>query len=145
MRSDTHPGDAFLNRTRPTAHPRHNGYKALPQADLNQSNGVVCSQNPPPGQALKGTSSFEDIALIIEEILVSGIIIDRRQRSLDVAKVNELAASIQKIGLRTPITVRIVHDILGDDGRMCSEVPMLATGRHRLEAYRILGLDLSMR
>ena len=37
--------------------------------------------------------------MIIEEILVSGIIIDHRQRSLDRTKVEDLVASIRKIGL----------------------------------------------
>lgn len=79
--------------------------------------------------------------MIIELVPVSGIVIDHRLRRLDTAKVNDMVASIQRIGLRTPITVRIVSERLDDHGVIHHEVPVLIAGLHRLEAARILGWD----
>lgn len=56
-----------------------------------------------------------------------------RARPVDRKAVDALAASIEKIGLRTPITVRMM------DADAVSE-PMLVSGLHRLEACKALGL-----
>jgi hypothetical protein len=79
--------------------------------------------------------------MIIEQMPVPAIVIEHRSRGLDTAKVDELVTSIQRLGLRTPITVRIAHDRTDDDGVLYSEVAVLVAGRHRLEAARILGWD----
>jgi hypothetical protein len=58
---------------------------------------------------------------------VNAIQVGRRVRFVDPEQVDELAKSIQKLGLRTPITVRVARD-----------VPVLVTGLHRLEAVKRL-------
>ena len=52
---------------------------------------------------------------------------------------NRLAASMKQIGLRNPISVRIVDDYVDEDGQVCDGVPILVAGRHRLEAAKRLG------
>ena len=60
------------------------------------------------------------------------IIVGARARSLNAAAVEPLAASLSKIGLRTPITVRMADDAGFSD-------PVLVTGLHRLQAAKLLG------
>lgn len=55
-----------------------------------------------------------------------------RLRHIDANAVASLQASMGKIGLRTPITVRMMDDDAISD-------PMLVSGHHRLEAARALG------
>ena len=64
---------------------------------------------------------------MVTSLSLEAISIGRRLRSLDEAKVAELANSIRTLGLLNPVTV-------AEDGR-------LLAGRHRLEACRRLGLD----
>ena len=66
-----------------------------------------------------------------DEIVIPPRLRDR----LDGDTVTGLMASIEKIGLRTPITVR--WDGEGDEARI-----VLVAGRHRLEACRRLGFQL---
>jgi hypothetical protein len=56
-------------------------------------------------------------------------------------KVEALAASIEQIGLRTPITVRIVDGFVDVDGVVVDGQPVLVTGNHRLHAVRQLGWE----
>ena len=65
----------------------------------------------------------------IEALFVDSIIVSNRHRPVDLGAVKVLAASMQKLGLRTPITIRSPND---------SECYLVA-GRHRLEAARLLG------
>lgn len=58
------------------------------------------------------------------------IIIGEGRRSVDETSVKRLAKSIKSIGLQHPITVR------SEGGKFA-----LIAGRHRLEAYRLLGED----
>ena len=69
------------------------------------------------------------------KIDIDGITIGQRVRPLNAEAVKEIAASIKRIGLRTPITVRITDP--SDD------IPdyRLVSGLHRLEAMRALGED----
>lgn len=77
----------------------------------------------------------------VERIPVSGVRVGSGRRHVDAARVAELTASIQSMGLRTPITVRIVPEMVDDDGVVCEDVPILVAGAHRLEAARSLGWD----
>lgn len=77
----------------------------------------------------------------VERIPVSGVRVGSGRRHVDAARVTELTASIQSMGLRTPITVRIVPEMVDDDGVVCEDVPILVAGAHRLEAARSLGWD----
>jgi hypothetical protein len=64
-------------------------------------------------------------------IPIDSIIVASGHRRINPAKVKELVVSIETIGLKTPITVR-----RAPDGSF-----ILVAGRHRLEAYRKLGLS----
>lgn len=71
----------------------------------------------------------------IDEIFVVG---DRRPLNMDA--VNRLAESIQKIGLQTPITVRLT-DVFDPEEGEYDRVYALVAGHHRFAAYKVLGLD----
>lgn len=68
----------------------------------------------------------------------SDIEIGDRHRALCDEAVNRLAASMKDIGLRHPITVRVVEEMMVD-GHLTSGVPVLVTGAHRLAAAKKLG------
>src|ERR1700738_4382491 len=63
-------------------------------------------------------------------ITITDIDISADRRDVNSASVKRLADSIEKIGLRHPITVREKGDRY-----------ILVAGRHRVEAYKKLGLD----
>jgi ParB-like chromosome segregation protein Spo0J len=65
------------------------------------------------------------------------IFVGERHRALNDDAVVRLQASISEIGLRHPISIRIV-DEMEIDGELIAGVPVLVTGRHRLEAVRRL-------
>lgn len=71
-------------------------------------------------------------------IHVDDIEIGERHRSLSDDACNHLASSMKEIGLKQPITVRVV-DEMEIDGKAVSGVPVLVAGRHRLEAAKRLG------
>jgi len=77
----------------------------------------------------------------IEQFPVSIIEALPDRRSVHQESVDRLAESIKTIGLRTPITVRIVDDIVCADGQKADGVPVLVTGAHRLAAVKQLGWD----
>lgn len=68
----------------------------------------------------------------------SDIEIGERHRALSGDAVERLAASMSEIGLRQPITVRVV-DMMVLDGQEVEGVPVLVTGAHRLAAAKKLG------
>lgn len=70
---------------------------------------------------------------------VDSIVVGERQRALSDDAVERLAASIKALGLRSPITVRVVDDYVLPDGEVCDGVPLLVTGAHRLAAAKKLG------
>ena len=74
----------------------------------------------------------------VEQIDIADIVIGKRARSVDPERVASLKASIAALGLRTPITVRVVPEMVVD-GVTTSEVPVLVTGLHRLQAFKDLG------
>lgn len=65
---------------------------------------------------------------------------DRLRSTVDPARVASLAESIKAIGLLTPITYRTLPEVV-IDGETIHDVPSLITGRHRLEACKLLGLE----
>jgi ParB-like chromosome segregation protein Spo0J len=71
----------------------------------------------------------------------TSIVIDDRARALRDDAVAALMESMRSIGLRTPITVRFEDQRTLEDGTVVHEVPILVTGRHRLEAAIRLGWD----
>jgi hypothetical protein len=76
--------------------------------------------------------NYESRSIDIDDIQVGG-----RLRSLQPEKVAAIAASMAEIGLRTPISVRILDSML-IDGEDVLEVPVLVAGAHRLAAARML-------
>lgn len=72
-------------------------------------------------------------------ISVASIEIGERHRALSKDAVARLAKSMAGIGLRSPITVRVVDDYVLDDGEVCDGVPVLVAGHHRLAAAKSLG------
>jgi ParB-like chromosome segregation protein Spo0J len=69
------------------------------------------------------------------------IVITGRARALREDAVAPLMESMARVGLRTPITVRIEEERPDADGVLCGDVPVLVAGRHRLEAAIRLGWD----
>lgn len=70
---------------------------------------------------------------------IDSIVIGERHRALSEDAVTRLANSMEAIGLRSPITVRVVNDYVSADGEVCDGVPLLVAGRHRLAAAKKLG------
>jgi len=64
-----------------------------------------------------------------------------RHRPVNSEAVDRLAQSMKEIGLRQPITIRIVDDFVNEDGEISDGVALLVTGHHRLEAARRLGWE----
>lgn len=69
----------------------------------------------------------------VQSIRVEHIHVGERHRKAPEDAVERLARSISEIGLRTPITVRVV-DEMELDGEMVEGVPVLVTGATRLAA-----------
>lgn len=63
------------------------------------------------------------------------------RRDVNKNAASALAESIKSIGLKTPITVRLVDGFVDFDGVVVDGQPVLVTGAHRLEAARLLGWD----
>ena len=76
----------------------------------------------------------------IMDIKTDEIFIVGNRRPLNQDAVARLADSISNIGLQTPITVRLTDVLDPEDGEY-TRAFVLITGRHRLEAYKVLGLD----
>lgn len=74
-----------------------------------------------------------------ERVLIEAIRCEKRLRAANPERIDALAKSIQRLGLQTPITVRIVREFLEDDGGTTTDVPILVSGMHRLEAAKSLG------
>jgi predicted transcriptional regulator len=81
--------------------------------------------------------SASKAALQASHIDIANIYIGHRHRTVDLARVKDLAASISEIGLLNPVTVatRIIYR----DGREATVIALVA-GLHRVKAYRALGL-----
>ena len=73
----------------------------------------------------------------LDDICVEDVVVLDGRRGLNEKTVTALVQSMTEIGLKTPITVRLVDMIV--DGHDTHNAPVLVTGRHRLEAARRLG------
>lgn len=71
---------------------------------------------------------------------ISRIHIPPRRRALDEGAVIKLMESIERIGLQTPPSVRIVDEMIIDGDEYC-HVPVLVTGRGREPRRRADALD----
>lgn len=71
-------------------------------------------------------------------IRIGDIVIGERHRALSSDAVTRLSSSMADIGLRQPITVRIVDEMVFD-GELTAGVPVLVAGQHRLAAAKDLG------
>lgn len=71
-------------------------------------------------------------------IRTDDIEIGERHRALSNDAVARLAASMRDNGLRQPITIRVVDEMMLD-GHLTAGVPVLVAGRHRLAAAQSLG------
>lgn len=71
-------------------------------------------------------------------IHVDDIVIGERHRALSNDAVQRLAGSMRDIGLKQPISVRVV-DEMELHGEMTAGVPVLVAGAHRLAAAKQLG------
>lgn len=76
--------------------------------------------------------------MIAHSIRVEDIVIGERHRALTDDAVQRLAGSMGDIGLKQPISVRIV-DEMELDGELTAGVPVLVAGAHRLAAAKALG------
>jgi ParB/RepB/Spo0J family partition protein len=76
--------------------------------------------------------------MLQHSIRVEDIQIGERHRALSESDVEWLASSLRDMGLRQPISVRIVEE-MEVDGELTAGVPVLVAGRHRLEAAKRLG------
>lgn len=75
----------------------------------------------------------------VESIPVDDVFITGERRAADDAAVKALVESIKAIGLQTPITVRGDDTITDPETGEVIGGYALVAGRHRLEAYRVLG------
>ena len=75
------------------------------------------------------------------EVPTSHIVTGKRHREVCPAAVDRLAASMSDVGLRHPVTVRIVDGYVTDEGEVCDGAPVLVAGAHRLAAAIKLGWD----
>lgn len=77
----------------------------------------------------------------IERHRVADIYIGTGRRSLCASDVETLAQSLSRIGLQTPIHVRIADHPVVLDGEEVDGVPVLIAGAHRLAAAKSLGWE----
>jgi hypothetical protein len=71
-------------------------------------------------------------------IRADDIELGERHRALSEDAVQRLAASMKDIGLKQPISVRVVDEMVLD-GQLTAGVPVLVAGAHRLAAAKALG------
>ncbi len=76
--------------------------------------------------------------MIAHHIRVEDIETGERHRALSGDAVQRLAGSMKDIGLKQPISVRIVEEMVVD-GELTAGVPVLVAGAHRLAAAKSLG------
>lgn len=70
---------------------------------------------------------------------VDCIVIGERHRALSDDACDRISSSMKQIGLRNPISIRIVDNYVNEDGEVSDGVPALVAGLHRLEAAKRLG------
>jgi ParB family chromosome partitioning protein len=75
----------------------------------------------------------------IVNVPMNAVIVPVDRRECDPEAVSQLADSMSAIGLKTPITVRVVKRDVDTDGSDAIADHFLVAGAHRLEAARSLG------
>jgi hypothetical protein len=75
----------------------------------------------------------------IDRMSLADVFVETGRRPVDPKVVERLKESISKIGLMTPITVKIVDKYIDPVEGEIDKAPVLVSGRHRLEAVRGLG------
>lgn len=78
--------------------------------------------------------------MLVRAIRVDDIEIGERHRALSDDAVQRLAKSIEQIGLKYPLSIRITDNVM-IDGKPCDGVPILVAGAHRLAAAKSLGWE----
>ena len=76
----------------------------------------------------------------IQSISLADIIIAGNRRAVSVGAVERLAESIDKVGLKHPISIRFIERFVDPVDGEIQGAYVLVAGRHRLEAHRRLGL-----
>lgn len=79
--------------------------------------------------------------IIVESLPVDEIRIVGERRPVNEGAVADLVKSIERIGLQTPITVRLDKEYVDPDTGEVGPEFVLIAGRHRLEAFRVAGAD----
>jgi ParB-like chromosome segregation protein Spo0J len=79
--------------------------------------------------------------IIVENVPLRDVFVVSERRPVDEGAVLSLMESIRVIGLQTPITVRVDPEIPDPDTGEIMGALALISGRHRLEAFRRLGID----
>ena len=82
----------------------------------------------------------DDAELRVKSLRPDQIRVGHRVRALNPERLEGLMNSISTIGLRSPITVRVVSR-MAVDGVEGEDVPVLVAGFHRLEAVKKLGIE----
>lgn len=77
----------------------------------------------------------------VEQFATNAIAALSGRRPINTEAVKRIAESMRSMGLRTPITVRIVDDFVDVDGVLVDGQPVLVTGAHRLAAAKELGWE----
>ena len=80
------------------------------------------------------------MTLQIQDIYIKAITVTEDRREAHADAVANLKSSIQRIGLKTPITIRLT-EVVDNDGDVISDDFLLVTGRHRLKACEELGWE----
>jgi ParB-like chromosome segregation protein Spo0J len=90
-----------------------------------------------PSLRCRAPLKFDVVHIPVDDVLVIGT-----RRAINDDVVTRTAESIERIGLQTPITVRILQNVSNPEtGEVLDSVHVLVAGLHRLEAYRKLGLQ----
>lgn len=79
--------------------------------------------------------------IVSETVLLSDVFVVGKRRDVVPAAVETLKASIERLGLRTPITVRYDENIPDPETGEIMGGYALVAGRHRMEACKALGWE----
>jgi hypothetical protein len=78
----------------------------------------------------------------VQDIPIDDIFVEESRRAVNDDALTALVEDIERIGLQMPITVRLREKVADPETDEVHEPAyVLVTGRHRLEAYRKLGLQ----
>jgi ParB-like chromosome segregation protein Spo0J len=96
--------------------------------------------DPAPAEVEPSLRCRAPLEFDVEHIPVDDIFVVGTRRAINDDVVTRTAESIERIGLQTPITVRILENVPHPEtAEVLASAHVLVTGLHRLEAYRKLG------